>query len=88
MILRVRVLIERYPRAAAGALLLALLLLPAPALVAPHVAEDPVRWAYRVYHPFMYRYPAILGAHTALDPHTKSGLEQSLAVLRLMVEYW
>ena len=88
MMLRMLVLIGRRRRAAAGVLLLALLLLPAPALSAPHVSDDPVRWAYRVYHPFMYRYPAILGAHTALDPRKESGLEQSLAVLRLMVEYW
>jgi hypothetical protein len=36
----------------------------------------------------MYRYPAVFGAHTALELGTKSGRDQSLAVARLMIEYW
>lgn len=69
-----------------AALLLALL--PAPALIAPYVTDDPIAWAYRVYHPFMYRFPAVLGSHTTLELSTKSRLEQSLQVLRLMIRYW
>ncbi|HUQ92609.1 MAG TPA: hypothetical protein VM120_13100 [Bryobacteraceae bacterium] len=64
------------------------LLLPFPALIAPHVSDDPVAWAYRVYHPFMYRYPAVFGAHINLDLQARSKLGQSLEVARLMIEHW
>lgn len=67
---------------------LILLLLPVPALLAPHVSEDPVHWAYRVYHPFMYRYPAIMGASMENEVAKLSPDGQSLAVLRLMIKYW
>ena len=75
-------------RLAIASLLSMLFLLPVPALIAPHVSDDPVHWAYRAYHPFMYRYPAIFGAHTTLDLRTRSGVDQSIEVLRLMIRYW
>jgi hypothetical protein len=64
------------------------LLLPLPALIAPLVSGDPVPWAYRIYHPFMYRYPVAFGAHTTLDLQPRSSVGKSLEVARLMVEYW
>jgi hypothetical protein len=69
-------------------ILLLLLMLPVPALIAPHVSDDPVAWAYRVYHPFMYRYPAVFGAHTNVDLQARSRFGQSLKVAQLMTEYW
>lgn len=64
-------------------LLVALVLLPVPAFVAPYVSDDPVAWAYRVYHPFMYRYPAIFGTHVDLDRPVRF-----IDVAKLMIEFW
>ena len=69
------------------ALLLLSLLVPAPALLAPHVSDDPVRWAYRVFHPFMYRYPAVIGHYSTL-PEGQSKLDCSLMILRLTMTGW
>jgi hypothetical protein len=57
-----------------------------PALLAPHVSAAPVRWAYRAYHPFMYRYPAVLGHESLPVQASSSKLEQSLQIARLMIE--
>ena len=73
---------------AAKAILLLLLLLPVPALIAPYVSDDPIHWAYRDYHPFMYRYPVVLGVHAALDLETRSREDWSLELLRLVIKYW
>ena len=69
------------------------LLLPVPALIAPFVSDDPLHWAYRVYHPFMYRYP-LYTAHVLRSSETMQLLEdrplpvQSLEVLSLMIKHW
>lgn len=65
-----------------------ILLLPVPALLAPQVSDTPVHWAYRIYHPFMYRYPAIMGVGMEGKLAKLSPAGQSLEVLRLMIEYW
>jgi len=68
-----------------------LAILALPALLAPFVSENPVRWAYRVYHPFMYRYPVRFPgvAHEAeLLSRDMSPLEQSLSVVGIMIENW
>ena len=69
------------------ALLLLSLLVPAPALLAPHVSDDPVRWAYRVYHPFMYRYPTVIGHYSTLLGG-QSKLDCSLMILRFTIIGW
>jgi len=64
------------------------MVLPLPALIAPYASTDPISWAYRVYHPFMYRYPAVFGAHFNLDLQGRPKLAQSLEVAKVMVVYW
>jgi len=71
-----------------GTLTITLLFLCLPALVAPYIAKDPVAWAYRAYHPFMYRFPATFGAHTSLELQSKTGVDQSLYLMRLMIRHW
>ena len=78
---------------AASAMLSSLLLLLAPALIAPHVSEDPIAWAYRVYHPFLYRMPnyfasVVLTPNATWELEKLSGVDQSLEVLGLMIQYW
>ena len=69
-------------------LILLLMLFPVPALVAPYVSMDPISWAHRVYHPLMYRYPAVFGAQLNLDLLRKPKFAQSFEVAKVMVEYW
>ncbi len=72
-----------------AAILVALLL--APALMAPHVPDSPVRWAYRMYHPFMYRYPLrFIGVARDAESSLPGmpPLDQSYFVAHLMIEHW
>jgi len=80
-------------RRAAINFLVSFLLLPLPALLAPHVSDDPIAWAYKVYHPFMYRYPnyfasVVLSPTSLSDLRKKSPLDQSLELARLMIQHW
>ena len=73
--------------------LVALVLLPIPALIAPYISDRPISWAYRAYHPFMYRYPHYFAAvvrhgDQSLAWIAKSRPDQSLEVLKLMIEYY
>jgi len=84
---------KRLLKGAVRALMLLLGVLPQPALIAPHVSADPIAWAYKVYHPFMYRYPhyfsaVVLRPATTLDLEEQSPPGRSLQVLRLMVKHW
>lgn len=81
-------LVKKLRRFVLAPFVLILLLLPVPALLAPYVSETPVHWAYRAYHPFMYRYPAIMGESLEIQVAKLPPDGQSLAVLRLMIEYW
>ena len=70
-----------------------LLFLPMPALLAPYLSPDPLDSAYRIYHPFMYRYPNHT-AHLLRNPNAvmllaqKLRPAQSLCVLALMIKHW
>ena len=55
--------------------LVALVLLPIPALIAPYISDRPISWAYRAYHPFMYRYPHYFAA-VVLHKDQSLGLER------------
>ncbi|MBL8294967.1 MAG: hypothetical protein JNN08_24195 [Bryobacterales bacterium] len=82
-----------WARRAAIRFLVPVLLLPFPALLAPHVSEDPIAWAYKVYHPFLYRYPnyfaSVVMSPTSLSElRKKSPLDQSLELARLMIQHW
>ena len=72
-------------------LLLLLVLLPMPALLARWVSKHPVLWAYRIYHPFFYRYP-VRFTQVAKDAEFQLlGMpvpDKSIHVARLMLEYW
>ena len=66
-------------------------LLPAPAIIAPYVSENPVFCAYRMYHPFFYRYPVqFSGVAHDTESHLPGmpPIERSLTVAGLMVQYW
>jgi hypothetical protein len=63
-----------------------LLILPVPALIAPYVSSDPVHWAYRVYHPFFYRYPLYTSHLLTTEGRPRSA--QSLQILALMIELY
>lgn len=67
------------------ALLVLVVLLPLPAILAPHVSSDPMRWAYRVYHPFMYRYPALLGWEGLAISRQEPKLNQSVTIAQAMM---
>ncbi len=78
-------------RRAIKTLVVLFLLAPVPALVAPYVTDEPVKWAYSVYHPGFYRYPVRTGAQLS---EAKIGMmdqprwAQSIAILGLMIEHW
>lgn len=70
-----------------------LVLLPLPALLAPHISSSPIEWAYSVYHPGHYRYPVIfpneiLTASFAEELRQQQPTDQSLSVLALMIEHY
>lgn len=64
-----------------------------PALLAPYFSPEPLDAAYRIYHPFLYRYPNHT-AHILRNPNAmmllaeKPRPTQSLCVLALMIKYW
>ena len=70
------------------ALLTLCLFVPLPALLAPHVSADPARWAYRVYHPLMYRYPAVLHHEALRNDAGMSWFERSLSSAELVIKLW
>lgn len=77
----------RFRRLVQGALGL-LLVLPVPALIAPFVAEHPTLWAYRFYHPGMYRYPLYVATVLKRSDAQLQGqprLRQSMEVLRMLI---
>jgi len=52
-----------------------------------HVSHRPVHWAYRAYHPFMYRFPAVLN-HYASSLNGRSNIDCSLMILRHTITGW
>lgn len=79
------------PRLFLKIITLLVLLVPIPALVAPFVSEFPIFWAYRVYHPFLYRYPQPFSRSAMAEQIRISGKplhEQSLGVLRFMIDWY
>ena len=73
------------------ALPLLVLVASIPALIAPYISKSPVDWAYRAYHPGLYRYPVrtsaeLRDAHHRLQARPR--WEQSLARVGLMMEHW
>ncbi len=78
-------------RLAIKTLVVLLLLAPIPALVAPYVSDDPVKWAYSVYHLGFYRYPVRTGAQLGdakREMMDQPRWAQSIAILGLMIEHW
>jgi hypothetical protein len=63
-----------------------------PCAVAPAVSEDPVLWAYRVYHPRMYRYPEYLLVRairlTTRTKQRRSRLQTTIDVLRMNADFF
>ena len=81
----------RYRKIAVRIVATLIAVLPLPALMAPYVSDTPVLWAYRVYHPFFYRYPVHFAA---IATNAESRLEEipplqkSISVAGLIVEHW
>jgi hypothetical protein len=57
-------------------LLLAVLIAATPAAIAPLLSDHPLLWAYRFYHPGMYRFPSYV-------LHLSNELDQELQAFRL-----
>ncbi len=78
-------------RRAFRAVVILVLATATPAILAPYVSDRPVDWAYRFYHPGLYRYPILTGIRLR---EASSRMEreprwvQSVQILGLMVEYW
>lgn len=67
------------------------LLAPVPALVAPFVSAQPVDWAYRAYHPGLYRYPVAARGRLVAEEERMARCPrwvQSFELLAVMVREW